>query len=64
MKTSEENMFELEQHITNILNEIDEKNNKKINSKLDNITNRVEDTNKKLGRVSKKISELEKSGAV
>lgn len=60
-------VIELKKYISNILLDVDKKykkNNNKIISKLDTISDSVEETNKKLISLSKKITKLERDGVI
>lgn len=60
-------VIELKKYISDILLDVDKKykkNNNKIISKLDTISDSVEETNKKLISLSKKITKLERDGVI
>lgn len=57
----------LKTYVDEVFGELDrgyEKNNKKINTKLDAISDCLEKTNTKLSCLSKKIEKLEKNGII
>jgi len=67
MNDFNDNYTKLEKHVEDVFRDISEeyeKKDRKINLKLDGISDSIENTNTKLSGLSKKIEELEKWGII